>query len=261
METTITAAAGGIASITEGSVGEPAPPGYGFFGHQVVIEMPDAPSAATPNVLHFGIDASVVPPGHDETTVQVFRDGVPVPDCISAPGVADPSPCVSERLALGGGDIGITVLTVQASTWTTGILLPYEFSGFLFPVRNPPRVNVAKGGWVVPVRFSLGGDRGLDIFADGSPTSVRIPCPAQASGEVIGETSGASAFGPWYNPRTDRYIYAWRTQRAWAGTCREFRIEFVDGTVATAIFKFKSRRGGTHRSRRSGPASAVRSAT
>jgi hypothetical protein len=47
----------------------------------------------------------------------------------------------------------------------------YLFSSFFPPVDNPPTVNMAKAGRAVPVRFSLGGDQGLDILAAGSPTS------------------------------------------------------------------------------------------
>jgi hypothetical protein len=33
--------------------------------------------------------------------------------------------------------------------------------------------------------------------------------------------------------------YVWKTDKAWAGTCRQLVIWFVDGTVARATFKFK----------------------
>src|SRR5258706_2774270 len=39
------------------------------------------------------------------------------------------------------------------------------FSGFFPPVDNPTAVNVLKAGRAVPVKFSLGGNQGLDIFA------------------------------------------------------------------------------------------------
>ncbi len=235
--TTVRAASGGATSITEGSVDFPSPPGFAFFGHQVVVEVPDAPSAANPNVLQFEIDASIVPQGQNHLTIQVFRNGVLVPGCTGAP-AAVPTPCVSERVPLAGGDVGLTVLTVQASTWNLAIGLPYDFSGFLLPVRNPPRVNLAAAGWVIPIRFSLGGDRGLDIFADGSPTSKQVPCPSHAPSSSVGASEPTNAFGLHYNSRTDRYLYFWRTSRSWAGTCREFSITFADGTVATALFRF-----------------------
>jgi len=238
LETTVTAAAPGDASITEGSVDEPSPPGYGFFGHQVVVELPDAPSPATPNVLTFGIDASVVPPGQNATTVQVFRDGVLVPNCTGAPGVAEPTPCVSERAALGGGDISLTVLTVQASTWNVGLLLPFEFDGFFAPVDNG-MANIVKAGRAIPVKFSLGGDRGPDIFADGSPYSRSLTCSGLEDGDVVEETVTGGQSGLHYDAGTDTYTYVWKTNRAWTDTCRRLVLEFADGTTATAVFSFQ----------------------
>jgi hypothetical protein len=37
------------------------------------------------------------------------------------------------------------------------------------PVDSPPTVNTVKAGAAVPVKFSVNGDRGLDIFAVGYP--------------------------------------------------------------------------------------------
>ena len=48
-----------------------------------------------------------------------------------------------------------------SSTW--------GFSGFMAPVDSPPTVNTVKAGAAVPVKFSVNGDRGLDIFAVGYP--------------------------------------------------------------------------------------------
>jgi len=45
----------------------------------------------------------------------------------------------------------------------------YPFQGFYQPVDNPPTINVAKAGVGIPVRFGLGGDQGLDIFAADYP--------------------------------------------------------------------------------------------
>jgi len=50
---------------------------------------------------------------------------------------------------------------------------PYDFSGFYSPVDNPPTLNQVKVGRSIPVKFGLGGDQGLDIFAEGYPKSNR----------------------------------------------------------------------------------------
>jgi hypothetical protein len=236
--TTIVPAVDGFVSITESTVEEVPAAGYEFFGHQVDITMPDALSPAQPHVLTFVLDASVIPEGQDETTIQVFRDGVAVPDCQGDPGVADPTPCVSERLPLDGGDISFTVLTVQASSWNLGFMPPYEFDGFYAPIDNGVP-NTLTAGRAIPVKFSLGGDRGLDIFADGSPSVQSLACADLEDGDLIEETVAAGQSGLEYDAATDTYTYVWKTDRAWSDTCRRLVLEFVDGTVVTAVFSFQ----------------------
>src|SRR5262249_55325401 len=66
--------------------------------------------------------------------------------------------------------------------------IPFPFSGFLPPVDNPPALNVVKAGSAVPVKFNLGGDPGLDVFAAGYPAAMTIPCPAGGTTQGIAET-------------------------------------------------------------------------
>ena len=47
----------------------------------------------------------------------------------------------------------------------------YDFGGFFSPVDNPDVLNRAKAGSAIPVKFSLGGDQGLDIFAEADGSS------------------------------------------------------------------------------------------
>src|SRR5439155_10377852 len=47
--------------------------------------------------------------------------------------------------------------------------LVFNFTGFFQPVDNPPVYNRVKAGSGIPVKFSLGGDQGLDIFATDFP--------------------------------------------------------------------------------------------
>ncbi len=53
----------------------------------------------------------------------------------------------------------------------------WAFTGFFDPVDNPPIVNVVKAGLAIPFRFSLGGDRGMNIFANDYPKVTAITCP------------------------------------------------------------------------------------
>src|SRR6185436_4110875 len=40
----------------------------------------------------------------------------------------------------------------------------YSFTGFYQPVDNLPTLNIVNAGKAIPVKFSLGGFQGLDIF-------------------------------------------------------------------------------------------------
>jgi predicted extracellular nuclease len=124
-------------------------------------------------------------------------------------------------------------------TATTTVQIQFPFDGFFAPVDNLPTFNVVKAGQLVPVKFSLSGDRGLDIFAAGSPTSVVVPCPTSASVDLVQEVAAAAASTLVYDPVTDRYIFTWRTQKAWADTCRQLVITLTDGTQHRANFMFR----------------------
>ena len=112
-----------------------------------------------------------------------------------------------------------------------------NFTGFLPPINNV-RTTPIHPGKGVPIQFILGGYRGLDIFAAGSPYSVGINCPLSAgTGEVlVTDTPGNSGLS--YDSATDTYTYVWKTDKAWAGTCRRLVVAFGDGSVRTADFAF-----------------------
>lgn len=116
--------------------------------------------------------------------------------------------------------------------------LTYNFNGFFSPVDNRPVLNVVKAGSSVPVKFSLGGDEGLNIFAEGYPKSEEIQCDSTAETDGIEETvtPGASALS--YDSATDTYTYVWKTKKGWSG-CRQLILRFIDGTTHRANFKFK----------------------
>ena len=41
-----------------------------------------------------------------------------------------------------------------------------------------------------------------------------------------------------YNTTTRHYLYPWKTRIAWANTCRQFDLEFNDGSEHVADFQF-----------------------
>ena len=119
-----------------------------------------------------------------------------------------------------------------------GFELHYDFAGFFRPIDNVPELNKARAGSGIPVKFSLNGDFGLDIFAPGYPRSGQIACDASAPGSTEEtETAGGSSLS--YDADMDQYNYVWKTSKAWGGTCRQLIVQLNDGSYHYANFKFK----------------------
>jgi len=128
--------------------------------------------------------------------------------------------------------------TVQADLTVTSSA-GFTFTGFFAPVDSAPTVNEMSAGRAVPVKFSLGGDRGLAVFAAGFPASQAIACDLSAPTDALEETVTAGSSGLAYDPATDRYTYVWKTEKSWANTCRQLTVRFTDGTTQKANFRFR----------------------
>ncbi len=120
----------------------------------------------------------------------------------------------------------------------------YDFDGFYAPVNNKDAsghnyiLNAVKAGSAIPVKFSLGGDHGLDVFEAGYPRSQVIECNSRREVDGIEETVTAGASSLSYAAGTDTYNYVWKTDKSWEDTCRQLVVKFDDGTTARANFKF-----------------------
>lgn len=138
--------------------------------------------------------------------------------------------------------IGPERLAVTGPYKVFGVNLPptvqYAFSGFFPPVDNAPVVNVANAGSAIPVKFSLGGNRGLAIFASGYPGSQAVGCNAGSPTDVISETA-SSGSGLTYDAASDQYKYVWKTDKAWKASCRQLILKLNDGSEHRALFQFK----------------------
>ena len=117
--------------------------------------------------------------------------------------------------------------------------LGYTFTGFFQPVDNLPTVNLTKSGSAIPIRFSLGGNQGLNILAAGYPSSIAVACNTSQPAGQIEETVNAGGSSLSYDPTLDQYTYVWKTSKSWAGTCRVFIMRFDDGSEHSAMFRFK----------------------
>jgi TolB protein len=115
----------------------------------------------------------------------------------------------------------------------------YNFTGFFQPIDNLPVVNTVNAGRAIPVKFSLGGDQGLNIFETGYPKSVKIACDSTAHLDILEETVTAGSSTLSYDAGTDTYTYVGKTNKAWAGTCRQLIVKLNDGTSHLANFQFK----------------------
>lgn len=112
----------------------------------------------------------------------------------------------------------------------------YAFAGFYAPVNNNA-LNQVRAGSAIPVRFSLGGNQGLDIFDAGYPRSEGIACGSQQV-DGIEQTVQPGASDLTYAAGSDTYTYVWKTDKAWADSCRQLVLRFDDGTVKRVNFSF-----------------------
>jgi Tol biopolymer transport system component len=121
---------------------------------------------------------------------------------------------------------------------TQSFSVVFVFTGFFQPVDNPPTVNRAKAGRPIPVRFSLGGYQGLDVFAAGYPISGPLTCDSSQPLDDIEQTVTAGGSSLSYDAATDTYMYVWKTDKAWANSCRRLTVRLSDGTDHWADFRF-----------------------
>jgi len=114
----------------------------------------------------------------------------------------------------------------------------YNWAGFFRPADNLPVVNIVKAGSAIPVKFSLGGNFGLNIFASGYPRVQVMTCNAFAPADLVEETVTAGGSSLSFDPLTNQYVYVWKTDRSWGGQCRQLVVVLNDGTYHRANFNF-----------------------
>lgn len=170
--------------------------------------------------------------GAAATITATVSDSTSGATATSVSAIADTSTVGSKTVALTGSDFAGNQTIVNC-----GYSVAYSFSGFFQPVNNLT-LNPVKAGSAVAVKFSLTGNQGLVIFASGYPKSEQlIACDSSnpAGGEET-VTAGSSSLS--YDAVTDRYSFNWKTNKAWANTCRQLVITLTDGTTHRANFMF-----------------------
>lgn len=108
--------------------------------------------------------------------------------------------------------------------------------GFYQPIDNSPVFNAMKAGSAVPVKFRLSGNEGLDIFAAGFPVSVQVSCSGSTILDTVEQTVSSGSSSLSFDAATGQYNYVWKTNKEWAGTCRQLILKLKDGAVKSALF-------------------------
>ena len=141
----------------------------------------------------------------------------------------------SAQVAAGAATDNVGLMSAASNSCSYSVI--FDFHGFFRPVDNLPALNVSKAGSAIPIKFSLGGDQGLGILAAGSPTSKISDCDVAGAPDTIEETVTAGGSSLSYDAVADQYVYVWKTEKPWAGTCRTLTVKLADGTVHQALFK------------------------
>jgi Tol biopolymer transport system component len=196
------------------------------------------PSDTTHPTITVTSPTSSVLIGSNVTAQYTCADNVAVASCVGT---------VVNGAALDTATVGEKSFTITATdttglqtvkTVTYNVIWPFSFTGG--PVDGPPTLNSAKAGGVIPVKFSLGGDRGMAILKAGSPASAKMACSAGGAVDALEEyasTPGSNTLS--YDSTSGLYGYNWKTEKSWAGTCRQFTVKTVDGSTAFVNFQFK----------------------
>jgi Bacterial pre-peptidase C-terminal domain len=192
--------------------------------------------------------------GAEYTLGQKVLAGYSCADEPNGSGVAECEGTVPVGARLNTSSVGAKTFTVKAAdksgnagSQTVSYSVVYDFEGFLWPLVNQPRVNRWKAGLPVPVRFSLGSYRGAAPVAAGYPKVAPVSCTggAQAAGTEQARGSWkkrsvhASKRGGW------TYMFLWKTEKNWAGGCRQLVLKLDDGTFHRVDVQFVGR--GHHR--------------
>jgi hypothetical protein len=128
--------------------------------------------------------------------------------------------------------------TYNNSNYWVSPLWGYTFTGFSQPIDNAPVWNSVKAGSAIPVKFSLGGDMGLNIFKSGSPQATVTSCVAGAAVDAVEQTVTAGGSSLSYDATSGQYTYVWKTDKTWAGKCVKFELGLNDGSSHIALMQF-----------------------
>ena len=197
---------------------------------------------AIPPTITMCAPSQNIAPLNGQAAVPSFIGGVVASDNCTPTGslVKTQSPAAGTAVGPGSYTVAITVKDAanNATTCTATLNVSYNFAGFFQPIDNLPVVNIVTSGRAIPIKFSLSGYHGLNIFETGYPGSAAIACDLGAPAETVDETVAAGGSSLGYDAATDQYIYVWKTEKSWANACRQLVLKFTDGSIRRANFRF-----------------------
>ena len=89
----------------------------------------------------------------------------------------------------------------------------------------------------MPIKFSLSGFRGFNLFATGYPASQAMTsCGGAVTGPVVPTVLAPEGFT--YDPAAGSVQVRLEEDRNWRG-CRKLIVRFKDGTEKRANFRFQ----------------------
>ncbi|HEY6047020.1 MAG TPA: PxKF domain-containing protein, partial [Pyrinomonadaceae bacterium] len=212
--------------------------GGGSDTNDVVITVHDT---LAPNILCPADVVVNLPMNSTATSMVVNYPAVTATDSCSSNVTVNSTPASGSVFPVGTTTVNATADdgSGHTSACSFTITVQYDFAGFFPPIANLTALNTVQAGRAIPVKFSLSGNKGLGIFAVGSPSSGPIVCNSSDPATLLEETVTAGGSSLRYDPSSDQYIYVWKTEQGWAGTCRQLVVHLNDGSTHRANFKFK----------------------
>ena len=150
------------------------------------------------------------------------------------------TPATGSTFPVGSNTVSCTATDSHGNTASGSfkVNVSYAWNGFFRPVDMAPMLNSSKAGSAIPLKFNLGGYQGMSIMAAGYPKSAPMSCGGAAEDPLL-ETVTAGSSSLQYDASANQYIYVWKSEKSWAGTCRQIQVKLSDGSVHTANFSFK----------------------
>lgn len=206
---------------------EPVPP-HGCSSGWVLDSAGSGVSAGTPTPLDD--EEPVIPDTSSSTSSTVPAPATSVPDASTSTTLPTPPASVPD----GSTTTSTTVAPVPVESPL------YDWQGFSAP-EEAPILNLVNAGRALPIKFSIGGFEGYEIFETGFPASQEVSCvDANPVSEFFEEaTPGAS--GTSYHSGNSTYQWVWDTSAEFAGQCRRLMLRLADGSDHWVYFQFRSK--------------------